>query len=148
MFDAAGFLSGLIGAVIGGLATFGVALTSTLAERRSRRAAAVVEIDQAVRVLLVEGAERTPGNPNTEAFFAAIRQTDSAVITLRLVLRRREVPVAAWVDREVLEIVRGIASDTETAMQAIERSRGSMRQLSEWAAGRVPPSWFASNVDG
>jgi len=148
LFDLAGFLSGLIGAVIGGLATFGVALASALAERRSRRAAAVVEIDRAVRVLLVEGADRTATHPNTEAFFAAIRQTDSAIISLRLVLGRRDVSVAEWVDREVLEIARGIAGDAHTASETIDRSRRSMRQLSEWAAGRVSPSWFATESRG
>lgn len=146
MFDWTGFLSGLIGAVIGGLATFGVSLSSRLAERRSRRSAAVAQIDHAISVLLIEGAGRTAQNPNTEAFFTAIRATDSAIVSLRLVLRRREVQVAHWADREAHEIARGIAGDDSKAKTAIDRARTSTRQLAEWAAGRVAVSWFTNDL--
>lgn len=148
MFDWAGFVSGLLGAVIGGLATFGVALSSHLAERRSRRSAAVAQIDRAFSVLLVAGAGRTAQDPNTDAFFAAIREADSAIVSLRLVLRRREVQVARWADREAREIATGIAGETSAAKTAIDRARTSTRQLAEWAAGRVPPSWFAAELGG
>lgn len=147
MFDTAGFLSGLIGAVIGGIATFGVALSARLAERKSQRSAAVAEIDRAIRVLLIEGAKRTTANPNTDAFFSAIREADSAIVSLRLVLRRRDLRVAEWADREVREITTGIAGTTAAAKPAIDRARNSTRQLAEWAAGRVKPSWFAAELN-
>ncbi|WP_139196329.1 MULTISPECIES: hypothetical protein [unclassified Curtobacterium] len=147
MFDLAGFLSGLIGATIGGLATFGVALSARFAEVKSQRAAAVAQIDRSISVLLIEGAARTARNPNTDAFFAAIRTSDSAIVSLRLVLRRREVSVAQWADREVHEITRGIAGGDADAKTAIDRARNSTRQLAEWAAGRVTSSWFANDLD-
>jgi len=148
MFDLAGFLSGLIGALIGGAATLGVTLSTRLAERMAQRSAAVAEIDRAISVLLIEGANRTASNPNTTAFFAAIRDADSAVVTLRLVLRRREVHVANWMDREVHLITSGIAGSSPAAKEAIDRARSSTRQLAEWAAGRVRAAWFDAELRG
>lgn len=147
MFDTAGFLSGLIGAVIGGIATFGVALSAKMAERKSQRSAAVAKVDRAISVLLVEGANRTAASPNTNAFFSAIREADSAIVSLRLALGRREVCVAEWADHEVHEIKTGIAGSAAAAKQAIDRARSATRQLAEWAAGRISPSWFAAELD-
>ena len=139
MDDWGSFASGLLGALIGGGASFAVQLYVSNKETGARRRAAVERIDAATRALLRAGSAVTPGNPNTDEVFDAIQEGRAAITALRLVTNSREQEVPRWLAARMKRVTEEVMRDSERAMDAIRDAEDMLSDLAEWVAGRRKP---------
>ena len=142
------FATGLVGAVVGGAASFAVQLFVARREHQGRRMAALTRIDAAFRGLIREGADRTPGHPNTEKFFDSILEAGAAVIAFRLVLRPKELRVADWLDARRKSIAKEAAGSSEQVQHAMGDMELTVLFLTRWLQGELkndsfPPPTFS-----
>lgn len=144
MIDWGSLISGLIGALIGGGASFGVQAFVSSREWQTKRFAAVSRVDAAFRGLLREGASRTKTNPNTEKFFDALIESRAAIMALRLVLKPAEIPVATWLDARREHFTTEVATTAPRAIAVVPEIDGALVNLTEWVTGQRKWSTFAS----
>lgn len=141
------FFTGLLGALVGGAASFGVQIYVAKREKHARRIAAVSRIDAAFRGLLREGAARTETSPNSEKFFDAMVESRAAIMALRLVLKPRETQVADWLDGRRKHVTKMVAGDADRAVEAIEYIDKALRLLVEWVSQQRAVSSFVAAED-
>jgi len=140
--DVGIFFTGLLGALVGGAASFGGQIYVSKREWHARRVAAVSRVDSAFRGLLREGAARTTASPNTKAFFDAMVESRAAIMALRLVLKSKETRVADWLDTRRIHVTREVAGDTDRALAAMSYIDEALQELVEWVTKNRPLSTF------
>lgn len=145
--DVGIFFTGLLGALVGGAASFGGQLYVSKREWHARRVAAVSRIDSAFRGLLREGSARTETSLNSEKFFDAIVESRAAIMALRLVLKPQETQVADWLDGRRKHVTTLVAGDADRAVEAIEYIDKASRLLFEWVTKQRALSSFVAVKD-
>lgn len=151
MFDWGSFVTGLVGALVGGAATLSVQAISARRDRRTRRREVAIQVGEAFRAATEPLLLREESSPHNVETFRALQEIARASVGLRLELTKRELPVAEWVSDARKQLARigsrwGENSHGAKNVKALTGVVNSVnKHLAEWATGRERAKWFAEH---
>ena len=138
MIDWGSFVTGLVGAVIGGGATLGVQVFALKNARRAKQEEAIGRLDSGLRRMVGAAFVYRSGcnGHGVQDLFDSFQECRAATVNFVLVTRRKDSAVSAWLDGRVMR-VRDLAFDADgepvQLMNSVDRT---MRELAEWMTGR------------
>lgn len=141
------FAAGLIGALIGGGASFGVQIYISRRDTYARRLAAIERVADASRAILAAGADITPTNKNTDAVYDSLIDGRMAVGGVRMVLRPREQPIATWLRGRMKKLGIDASGTAEAGVVALDDIEETITWLAQWAAGQRKVSTFVTHSE-
>jgi len=136
------FAAGLLGALIGGGATFGVQVYVSRRDTYARRLGAIERVADASRAMIAAGADISPTNRNTDAVFDSLIDGRMAVGGVRMVLGPREQPVATWLQARMHRLGVDASGSAEAGVAALDDIEETITWLAQWAAGQRKVSSF------